>query len=265
MQIADRVSLWGGKKSPLPPGARWVEYLESTGRQYIDTGWKPTSSNLSVEAVLVDSTGANYNKSYFGSEWASTATARYLFVLYVYNTLRCYAGNTNITNFMSVPTQGQMFDIKWDLTSSGFTVTDRVSGTTVTRTFSGTIDFTAFANTLKIFQNTDAQRASMKLYSFKIWDNGVLVRDYISVRKGTVGAIYDRRGVGGMNPDGSPRNDGMYFNRGTGAFAVGPDAPAMTGGGYKRLCVKRSHRRSSRPSARFWHAAHLPRTWKEVA
>lgn len=47
--------------------------------------------------------------------------------------------------------------------------------------------------------------------------------DLIPVRKGTVGAMYDRRSVGGMNPDGSPRNDGMYFNRGTGDFVLGPD------------------------------------------
>ena len=33
------------------------------------------------------------------------------------------------------------------------------------------------------------------------------------------------------------------------------------GGGYKRKCVRRSHRRSWRPSARFY----APRLWKEVA
>jgi hypothetical protein len=49
------------------------------------------------------------------------------------------------------------------------------------------------------------------------------VRDMIPVRKGTVGAMYDRRGVGGMNPDGSARDDGPYFNRGTGAFVIGSD------------------------------------------
>jgi hypothetical protein len=62
-----------------------------------------------------------------------------------------------------------------------------------------------------------------KVAKFQIWKNGVLVRDFIPVRKGTVGTLYDRRGVGGMNPDGSPRNDGMYFNRGTGDFQYGLD------------------------------------------
>ena len=62
-----------------------------------------------------------------------------------------------------------------------------------------------------------------KMYSFKIWQNGTLVRDYIPVRVGTVGAMYDKRGVGGMNSDGTARNDGMYFNRGTGNFGYGND------------------------------------------
>jgi hypothetical protein len=35
--------------------------------------------------------------------------------------------------------------------------------------------------------------------------------------------MYDRRGIGGMNPDGSPRTDGLYRNAGTGAFVIGPD------------------------------------------
>lgn len=46
------------------------------------------------------------------------------------------------------------------------------------------------------------------------------------------GAMYDRRGIGGMNPDGSPRYDGLYRNRGTGAFVIGPDKVAIETDGY---------------------------------
>jgi hypothetical protein len=45
----------------------------------------------------------------------------------------------------------------------------------------------------------------------KIWDNGVLVRDFIPVRKGTVGYLYDR--VSGK----------LFGNAGTGDFVLGPD------------------------------------------
>ena len=40
----------------------------------------------------------------------------------------------------------------------------------------------------------------------------------------TEGAMFDRANpTVGMNPDGSARDDGLYRNRGTGAFVIGPD------------------------------------------
>lgn len=50
-----------------------------------------------------------------------------------------------------------------------------------------------------------------KVYSFKIWQNGTLVRDYIPVRKGTVGYLYDRV------------THKLFGNAGTGDFVIGPD------------------------------------------
>ena len=45
----------------------------------------------------------------------------------------------------------------------------------------------------------------------KIYQNGILVRDYIPVRVGDVGCFYDR--VSGQ----------LFGNAGTGAFIIGPD------------------------------------------
>ena len=39
--------------------------------------------------------------------------------------------------------------------------------------------------------------------------------------------MYDINGVGGINSDGSYREDGLYFNRGTGTFIIGPDKNRM--------------------------------------
>lgn len=66
-------------------------------------------------------------------------------------------------------------------------------------------------------------------YGCRLWQSGVLVRDYIPVRFTNElgqpeGAMYDRANpTVGMNPDGSARTDGIYRNRGTGAFLYGPD------------------------------------------
>lgn len=59
--------------------------------------------------------------------------------------------------------------------------------------------------------NVAYSKVNMKIYSCKIWDNNILVRDYIPVRKGTVGYLYDR--VSGK----------LFGNAGTGDFVLGPD------------------------------------------
>ena len=62
--------------------------------------------------------------------------------------------------------------------------------------------------------------------------DGTPLRDFIPVRftneHGVLeGAMYDRvNPTVGMNPDGSPRTDGLYLNRGTGAFVIGQDKTA---------------------------------------
>ena len=66
----------------------------------------------------------------------------------------------------------------------------------------------------------------MRMLYVRIYKNDVLVRDYQPVRFTneygvSEGAMYDRANpTVGMNPDGSPRTDGLYRNRGTGAFVL---------------------------------------------
>ena len=68
-----------------------------------------------------------------------------------------------------------------------------------------------------------------RFYNFSISTGGVIVRNFVPVRftneQGvSEGAMYDRANpTGGMNPDGSARTDGLYRNRGTGAFLYGND------------------------------------------
>lgn len=66
-------------------------------------------------------------------------------------------------------------------------------------------------------------------FGLKIVENASIVRDLIPVRftneQGqSEGAMYDRANpTVGMNPDGSARTDGLYRNRGSGAFLYGND------------------------------------------
>ena len=111
---------------------------------------------------------------------------------------------------------------------------------TLTMTYSlGTKTISAFDATLR--NNTTAlfgignstgtgldQAAAVRIFTFKAFDATGDLYDLQPVRftneQGqSEGAMYDRLGVGGMNPDGSPRTDGLYRNRGTGAFLYGAD------------------------------------------
>jgi hypothetical protein len=54
-------------------------------------------------------------------------------------------------------------------------------------------------------------RASMTVYSFKVYNSNTLIRDFIPVRIGNTGYMFDK--ITGK----------MYGNAGTGSFTLGPD------------------------------------------
>ena len=253
MQIASRISTWAGKKSPLPPGARWVEYLESTGTQYIDTGISGAEQNLIITARVRINTFSAYAGA-FGNYASETANS-FRVILTGSNIGQAYADCGYITNNSHIITKFYLGN--WHTVilngAEDRCFCDGVEYTKYNRYIQGT----ANANTIKLFTSGAVASGtwSKQISSFKVELNGTLIRDFRPIAIGTTGYMLDL-----VSGEYLP-----YGNKGTGEFILGPDAPAMTGGGYKRLCVKRSHRRSSRPSARFWHAAHLPRTWKEVA
>ena len=70
-----------------------------------------------------------------------------------------------------------------------------------------------FGGTIGLFRlsNNTYNYCKMRLYGAKIYLNNALVRDYIPVRKGQVGYMYDK--VSGQ----------LFGNSGTGNFILGPD------------------------------------------
>jgi hypothetical protein len=85
------------------------------------------------------------------------------------------------------------------------------NGTTVTNVTSGT--FSGVNATIRLFAKagTPANYAKFKLHAFKIWDNGVLVRDIIPVvDMDNVACLYD------------VLHNKHYYNGGTGVFTAGP-------------------------------------------
>ena len=218
MLINLRNALMAGKR--LPYDAE-VEYLECAGTSsvfpYIDTGIVG-SMDVTVSARIWKSTKAT-NECAMGS-WDRGNTR--CWPLY-FNGNKYYLGMGPLSSMLTEVTSEVWHDIA--LTKSGNTFIYTADGTVVGQA-SSTSTF-ASARTLYIGAMNDTGNPFYYFrgrFAFvKIYQNGVLVRDFIPVRIGTTGVLYDKRGVGGMNPDGTARNDGMYYNRGTGDFGYGND------------------------------------------
>lgn len=213
-----RNAMMAGKR--LPYDAE-VEYLESTGTQWIDTGVLPdfdmiariTLSYQQDSSIPVWGTrGTSYNNRAYTSAHDTNAISTSTF----------YGGQFDnvsakiITNIK--PAVGQIFEFK--LSKDG----GWLNGVKVNEWWNTPQPFTPYGTIYLFGRNDPANtKAACRIYHFSLELNGVLVRDFIPVRVGTTGAMYDRRGTGGMNADGSARDDGLYFNRGTGAFLYGND------------------------------------------
>ena len=96
------------------------------------------------------------------------------------------------------------------------------AGTADYATNAGTANYATNAGTASSATNADTATyatnagtatypVSAKIYSCRIWENNTLVRDFIPVRIGTVGYLYDE--IGG----------GLYGNSVTGDFVLGAD------------------------------------------
>lgn len=225
MLAAGNIFLAARRKPKLPYDAE-VEYLESTGTQWIDTGISGAEQNLIITAGVRINTFSAYAGG-FGNYVSELANC-YRVILTGANDGQAYSNCGYIASSSHI--------IKNFTLNAWHTV---ILNGADDRCFCDGVEFTkssrfrqgtANANTINIFIFTSGGAASgtwsKQISAFKIELNGVLVRDLIPVRVGTTGAIYDKRGVGGMNSNGSPRNDGMYFNRGTGAFSWGADKTA---------------------------------------
>lgn len=255
MLIGERNGLLSG----LPYDAE-VEYLESTGTQWIDTGCPisldtiyqikvrslPNSADNTILAAY-----ASYNPDYSNFSLIMRIQ-RYLEGAINVNS---FGGGTIITQ-STEPVEIEFAKNYYSL-NGGSRVYFSTSSNTVPPYQLGTTLFAIRSTPTRLVNFAEDTR----MYYFKQIGGEQLLRDLIPVRIGTEGAMYDLRGVGGMNPDGSARNDGLYRNRGTGAFVIGPDKVSSAGGGYKPQCVRRLYRRSLRLSARFWRTP----LWKEVA
>lgn len=184
----------------LPEGYTELEYIESTGTQYIDTGFKPTGKSRVICDFLPLSTG-----------------------MWIYGARHTATDNTFMTvamsdNYRSDYNNDYSLNIPYDMKSR--VTIDKNMGTMTIGSQSVSYpnaDFNCNYN-LYVFAGNSAGSPStfsrMKLYLCQVYDNGTLIRNFVPCQDptGNVG-LYDLV------------NAQFYGNAGTGTFTAGPEVP----------------------------------------
>ena len=190
-----------------------LEYIESTGTQYIDTGVTPTQyTKIEVDFELTTTTQQTYT-ALFGTQNADSGYPGCLFFCGSTYTIRFGTQQLNTTSGININTNRHTAEISFN----NF-IFDNV-------TYTGTNTFTtAIANPIYIFCRNSGgspfsnSYAKAKIYSFKLYDNGTLVRDFIPVLKNTTGEAGLLDKVNGV----------FYGNSGTGSFSFGRNEEIYT-------------------------------------
>ena len=194
-------------RNTLPYDAE-VEYIESTGTQYIDTNYAFTD-DYTFEICF---SGMTTNSTLFGARASSVRTS----VIY-YSTsngvvinMAAYTGST--TPFTLGSTTSNRI-IKMSVSQNTGTVWVNNTKTHDNVSFNGSyisnVSQAVFAT--KYGDNDYRDITTSRIYYLKMWQGETLVRDFIPVRIGQTGYLYDKV------------NGELYGNIGTGNFRIGND------------------------------------------
>ena len=203
--------------SKLPSGYKRLEYIQSSGTQYVDTGFQPNQdTRVFCDVVFV-----------------ASSTAYWLFGARNGNHDRTFGFLTHGNRYRS--DYNKSADEYLTAVQSGrFTVdkdgnVTKINGETAKTAKAGTFQCTHNLYLLANNNNgTVGGQCSATLYSCQIYDNGTLVRDYIPCQT-TAGEI-------GLWDDA---NSVFYGNAGAGTFTAGPEIllPAVPSGLQTVLAV----------------------------
>ena len=204
--LLNRRRYMGGAKG-LPYDAE-VEWLKSSGTQYIDTLLYGTM-DLDFEIVVKPANAGTQFQNVLGDRYSSSSR-RYSMMYDRSSSTQGGYWNCGASNEVSLPRQYRDFDNFVTFKKEGLDV--YANGNKI-GTFSQQ-EFTT-PNTILLFSmrnnGTISNPFQGYIASCKFSQNGILLRDYVAVRKGNIGYMYDK--VSGN----------LFGNSGTGDFILGSD------------------------------------------
>lgn len=214
----------------LPGGYKAVEWIRSSGTQYIDTGFKPDLTTRADYHFNMETKPTVWEQT-FGSRQSSSAQKFYI----IWNKDKinsdrsrgvwsCHVGDSSAWEpdspaFLRGAFLGEHF---FSINKTTFILDGYLRNTVSATAFEKTHNAYIFAiNQNGRPLNNSGQYGKFKLYSLKIWDNGTLVREFVPcVNKDGEAGLYD------ITPGAEKK---FYANDGTGEFETGPELVARTG------------------------------------
>ena len=188
------------KKPRLPREFQEVEFLESTGTQYIDTGIIP-QNHIGIKAKI----SLSYNIDFNCLISAGETDQQLIFLMGTSISYFKYFAQGNASSFGFSYIINNIHNI--EITKNGNIL---ING----RIYASSEYQEPISSNLYLLRRTDGtQWFYGKLYSCKIYDNDVIVRNYVPCyrKSDDVAGLYDLV------------NDVFYTNAGTGQFIVGGD------------------------------------------
>lgn len=208
----------------LPSGYKRLEYIESTGTQWIDTKVFPAETRILIDAFILEkNTGNDHHIA--SAAWAEPGKAELFNVMRLRADRTGYAVRYGNDNLRNIEHQGNVFGrhtFNRNFPASPYTAqVDSAETITLTPGVVGSIGCNLPLFAFRRNNGSCSGFTSMRLYSCKIWKTtaveGVpLIRDFIPCKNasGEVGLWDDVNSV-------------FYGNAGTGAFIAG-EIPSAT-------------------------------------
>ncbi len=183
-----------------------IEYLESTGTQYIDTKYIPTGDDIKIEGKFYLGSYTSIYGAWFAAYSGEDAEGYRIIRYENSNDTICYncGAKTQVSGLARALTYTiYNYELTIDklILNNDTIIHDRRELTNVKNT----------AN-LCLFARSDGERKVIgRHYYFKIYKNNILILDLIPVRIGNIGYMYDKI------------SNKIFENQGTGDFILGPD------------------------------------------
>lgn len=201
---------WTQKPNPefitLPDGYTQLEYIESTGTQYIDTGITITQNiGVYLDFVLNNDISSSNVGTFFGGRDSTNSCW-----ICSYNRYQTGSFDFGTTHYEAFLTSGKRMQL--ELKEQTYTTSEGGNISLPTTSFNTNLSAYLFAANNN---RTAHEHANFRLYSSKLYDGSTVVRNFIPCKRisDSVIGLYDLV------------NDVFYTNAGTGEFAAGAEVP----------------------------------------